>query len=158
MIHNDRFKIDILDEGGKKKVFLRGNVDEDADFETIKKVTGTIIINFRDVKSINSCGIRTWVNFLKDLSGREVVYEECPPIIVRQMNMVPSFLGSAKVVSVYVPYVSDETDEEKLVLFTAEKFTAAGFTLPESINEAGGEMELDGNPQQYFAFAKKMAA
>jgi hypothetical protein len=74
------------------------------------------------------------------------------------MNMVPSFLGSAKVTSVYVPYVSDETDEEKLVLFGAEKFTAAGFTLPDTIDGENGEMELDGNPQQYFAFTKKMAA
>lgn len=155
---NDRFKIDIVDEGGKQKVFLRGNVDEDADFEVIKKITGAITINFRDVKSINSCGIRTWVNFLKELSGRQVVYEECPPIIVRQMNMVPSFLGAAKVLSVYVPYVSDETDEEKLVLFAADKFTAPGFTIPDTITEGGAEMELDGNPQQYFAFSKKMAA
>ena len=155
---NDRFKIDIENEGGKQKVFLRGNVDEDADFESIKKITGDIIINFKDVKSINSCGIRTWVNFLKDLSGRTVFYEECPPIIVRQMNMVPSFLGMAKVLSVYVPYVSDETDEEKLVLFAADKFTASGFTVPDTIEDPSGEMELDGNPQQYFAFAKKMAA
>jgi anti-anti-sigma regulatory factor len=155
---NDRFKIDIATEDGVQKVFLRGNIDEDADFESIKKITGTIVINFKDVKSINSCGIRTWVNFLKDISGRQVVYEECPPIIVRQMNMVPSFLGTAKVTSVYVPYVSDETDEEKLVLFSADKFTAAGFTLPDTIEGDDGEMELDGNPQQYFAFSKKMAA
>jgi anti-anti-sigma regulatory factor len=155
---NDRFKIDIETANGQQKVFLRGNVDEDADFEAIKKIAGTITINFRDVKSINSCGIRSWVNFLKDIAGRQVVYEECPPIIVRQMNMVPSFLGAAKVVSVYVPYVSDETDEEKLILFTAEKFTSSGFSVPETIKEESGELELDGNPQQYFAFTKKMAA
>lgn len=158
MIPNDQFKIDIVNENGTQKVYIRGNVDEDAEFESLKKIEGTLVVNFKDVKTINSCGIRTWVNFLKEIQGRQVIYEECPPIIVRQMNMVPSFLGSAKVTSIYAPYVSEDTDEEKLVLYTADKFTAPGFKLPETIDGEDGEMELDGNPQQYLSFSKKMAA
>ena len=116
-----------------------------------------MVINFKGITSINSCGIRTWVNFLKDLQGTEITYEECPPLIVRQMNMVPSFLGHAKVSSIFVPYVCESCEAEKMILVTADKFGNGNPTIPESMKCEScktGEMELDGNPKQYFAFAK----
>lgn len=154
---NDRFKVEVNVVGNKAKVVLKGAIDEDSDFSPILKTSGPVSINFKEVQSINSLGIRSWVNFLKDLSNREVHYEECPPIIVRQLNMVPSFLGKAKVLSVFVPYVSDDTDEEKLVLVPSQKFEQNGFSIDETLKEGGQEYELDGHPQQYFAFAKKAA-
>lgn len=157
MIPNERLKIDIQSEGTKTRVTLKGIIDEDTGFDALKKAGASLIINFKGVTSINSCGIRTWVNVIKELSGVEITYEECPPLIVRQMNMVPSFLGHAKVVSAYVPYVCDDCDAETTTLANADQFSSGNVTVPESMTCTScgkGEMEIDGNPKQYFAFAK----
>jgi hypothetical protein len=157
MIPNERFRFETKPEGGKTRVLLKGVIDEDTEFEAMKKIGTPLIINFQGITSINSCGIRTWVNFMKDLQGTEIVYEECPALIVRQMNMVPSFMGQAKVASVYVPYVCESCEAEKMLLISSDKFGKGNPEIPETMkceSCGDGEMELDGNPKQYFSFAK----
>ncbi|MBY0370282.1 hypothetical protein K2X33_06315 [bacterium] len=158
MIPNEKFKFEVKPEGGSTRITLKGVIDEDTDFEALKK-TGApaLVVNFKGVTSINSCGIRTWVNFVKELQSTPIQYEECPPLVVRQMNMVPSFVGHAKVSSAFVPYVCDNCETEKLVLVPAKDFGNGNPNIPETLKceSCGeGEMEIDGNPKQYFAFAK----
>jgi hypothetical protein len=157
MLPNEKFKFEATSSTGRKVVMLRGVIDEDTDFEPIKKLGSPLVFNFKGVTSINSCGIRTWVNFLKELGKTEISYEECPPLIVRQLNMVPSFLGTARVLSVFVPYVCDNCETEKLMPVAADKFAKGTINVPEAFtcdNCKKGEMELDGQREQYFAFAK----
>ncbi len=157
MILNEKFKIEQAMKGSTKAIMLRGAIDEDAVFTPILKVGGALIFNFRGVTSINSCGVRNWVNFLKELSDREVYYEECPPLIVRQMNMVPSFVSHARVLSVFSAYVCDVCDHERLVLTKEDQFAKGKINVQESMTCDSckkGEMEFDGQPEQYFAFAK----
>lgn len=157
MLPNEKFKFETSTKDGKKVVVMKGVIDEDTDFEALKKVGGPLTFNWKGVTSINSCGIRTWVNFLKELGKVEIAYEECPPLIVRQLNMVPSFMGTARVLSVFVPYVCDECDTEKMVPVSADKFAKGGAGVQEAFTCdkcKKGEMELDGQREQYFAFAK----
>jgi len=151
----DQFKYEVVNKGNKKTILLKGIINEDTLFTPIAKVGSPYVLNFKDITSINSCGIRSWVNFLKELGETEVFYEECPPVIVRQMNMVPSFVGRAKVLSVYVPYVCDACEKEEMKLVSEQDFKSGNvqetFTCPHCQK---GEMELDGSPEQYFAFAK----
>lgn len=157
MIHNEKFKLEQGIKDGRKTVLLRGSIDEDADFSPILKLKGPIVFNFRFVTAINSCGVRNWVNFLKLISDWEIYYEDCPPLVVRQLNMVPSFMGHAQVLSVFGAYVCDICDSEKLILIPQERFQKGSVSLPESIDCESckkGEMEFDGHPQQYFAFAR----
>ena len=155
---HDKFKFEVVEKDHSKTILLSGVIDEDTNFTPILKFTDApLVFNFKDVASINSCGIRTWVNFLKELGPTETHYEMCTPLIVRQMNMVPSFLGKAHVNSVYVPYVCEECDTEKEILVNEDKFKKGLVTIAETIpcESCGkGEMELDGHPKQYFAFAK----
>ena len=155
-IHMDKFTFEVKARGTVKVINLAGVIDEDTSFEEIKKIGGPYIFNFKKLENVNSLGVRTWVNFMKELGKVQVCYEECPPLIVRQMNMVPSFKGQAQVTSVFVPYVCDACDTEKLVLIQGDKLAD-----PSSIPEAftcdtckKGEMELDGHPDQYFAFLR----
>jgi len=157
LVHNEKFKIEQVMKGNMRTIMLRGSIDEDTSFAPLLKVAGPVVFNFRGVTAINSCGVRSWVNFLKDISDRQVIYEECPPLIVRQMNMVPSFVGHAKVISVFGAYVCDNCDEEKLVLIKDAQYAKGKVSIEDAMpcqecNE--GEMEFDGHPQQYFAFAK----
>lgn len=154
---SDKFRFEQSSRGTGMVIFLKGFIDEDTNFNVMTKLKGPVVFNFKDVTGINSCGIRAWVNYIKDLGEMDVHYEECPPLVVRQMNMIPSFVGHATVVSVFVPYVCNECESEKLVLSPKEEFKAKPLTIKEAIPCAEckkGEMEIDGSPQQYFAFAR----
>lgn len=150
---HDKFKFEQLIKGDTKVVMLTGVIDEDTDFTPLSKMGESLTINFKGVDSINSLGVRAWVNFLKSMGDKEIIFEECPPIIVRQMNMIPSFTRGATVQSVYVPYVCDSCDTESLVLVESSEFSNVAETATcEHCNK--GEMEFDGTPEQYFAFSK----
>ncbi len=154
MLPNEKFSFQVVKSGARNVVLLQGQIDEDTSFEGLNEVAAPLVFNFKNLTGISSIGIRTWVNFLKELGDKEIYYEECSPLIVRQMNMVPSFLGQAKVLSVFVPYVCENCEKEKLVLVKEDQF---GNNVTESFPCDAckqGEMELDGHPQQYFAFAK----
>jgi anti-anti-sigma regulatory factor len=149
----DKFKFEQIIRGDTKVVVFKGTIDEDTDFTPITKLGDSLTFNFKNVESINSLGVRAWVNFVKLLKDKDICFEECPPIIVRQMNMIPSFTGNAKVLSVYVPYVCDNCDSEDLVLVKNDQFSNVSETARcENCKE--GEMEFDGTPEQYFAFNK----
>lgn len=154
MLPNEKFTFQVVKNGDRNCVLLQGQIDEDTSFEDLTGVESPIVFNFKNLTAISSIGIRSWVNFLKDLAGKEIYYEECPPLIVRQMNMVPSFIGNAKVLSVFVPYVCEKCEQEKLVLIGEAQL---GKNVTESFpceSCKQGSMEIDGHPQQYFAFAK----
>lgn len=153
MIGDDKLKFEQVMRGDAKVILLQGAIDEDAVLEPLGKLGNPLTFNFKGVESINSLGVRAWVNFIKSLSGVEVFYEECPPLVVRQMNMIPSFVGHAKVLSVYAPYICDQCDTESLVLVGQNQFKKIPESQPcEACKKS--EMELDGHPQQYFAFQK----
>lgn len=154
MLLEEKFKIQVTKSEGKSIVFLQGDIDEDSVFDELLALGSPVVLDFKDVTSINSCGIRNWVNFLKNLVGREIYYQQCPPLIVRQMNMVPSFVGHANVLSVFAPYVCEHCEEEKLVLIDKNGFKGAIEESFPCTKCKEGVMELDGHPKQYIAFAK----
>jgi hypothetical protein len=70
--------------------------------------------------------------------------------------MVPSFLGKASTISVFVPYVCDHCEFEKnqLVLIKDYKAGVPLLAKMQCENCNSQEMEINGNVKQYFAFAK----
>ena len=66
------------------------------------------IFDFRNVRSINTCGIAEWIEFMGTFSpGRSVIYDACSSNIVMLINMVPAFKGTAEVRSLYRTYFCD---------------------------------------------------
>jgi len=156
-MQNDKLTIEKITVDGKTQIVLKGVIDEDTDFEEIKKETGPIHLNLSGITGINSLGIRMWVNFWRELSSTPVYYIECPPVIVRQMSMIPSFSGHAHVMSVYAPYVCNDCEAERLVLISEDQLKTSPPNIPETISCSScnnGEMELDGSPRQYFSFKR----
>ena len=156
-ILNDHFSYDLTEREGFTHVNLMGSIDENTDLSQLLKLKNSpVVFHFKGITSVNSCGIRTWVNFIKEFSSGNVTFTECPPLVVRQMNMVPSFLGKATVESVFVPYVCDQCENEQSILVSISEYKK-GTPLPETIpceKCQSQEMELDGNVKQYFAFTK----
>lgn len=139
---------------------LGGTIDEDIDFNQYSFAPyKTIELNLSGLKSINSCGIREWIVWMGTAKGAtSVVFHECPKIIVDQINMVQGFLpANGRVQSFYVPYYSEESDEEKNVLFTQGKeYDDSGVRPPaEVLCSKGTAMEMDVLEARYFKFIKK---
>lgn len=149
-----------VDRGGSAwKVTVAGNIDEDVDFAP-HSLDGAPQVQFflGDVKSINSCGIREWIKWVNTAGPAKVEYNDCPKVIVDQINMVQGFLPSAgRVLSFFVPYYSDDSGSEKSVLFkVGQEFDESGnIKAPEVKDEAGKDMEMDVVEAKYFKFLKK---
>jgi len=156
-----QLSIEKADENGKVVLKVSGTIDEDANFSGFELSGGEVILDLQNVDAINSCGIREWINWLKEDPGTKLVYRNCPKIIVDQVNMVSGFLPeNAEMESFYVPYYCDDSGNEKMVLFTKGKeFSESGVNPPEAIkdDESGEEMEIDVIEAKYFRFLNKGA-
>lgn len=122
----------------------------------VEKAGSKCIINLRNVEYVNSCGVRAWVNFMREFEkNRTVALEECPDEIVMQINMIPSFKGSAKINSVYASYHCHSCSNQTKILFeagknlpTAQKFEIADVKCP----KCQAIMEMDEIEDEYFSF------
>lgn len=146
--------------GDTLQVRLKGSIDEDAILSNITfEDAKAIVLELGQISSINSCGIREWIKWLKSApSGAAITYRECPKVIVDQINMVSGFLPEGAVVeSFYVPYFNENTGNEKMVLFKAgQEFSSGNVNPPAEVKDENGEpMEMDVLEAKYFRFITK---
>lgn len=154
-----KFEVKIDKASPQFKVSVSGVIDEDVDFNAYS-LSGATGVDFQlgGIKSINSCGIREWIKWVGTAGSAKVTYNQCPKIIVDQINMVQGFLpATGKVMSFYVPYYNEDSGSEKNVLFTfGKEFTESSVNAPAGIkDEEGNEMEMDVVEAKYFKFIKK---
>ncbi|NRA45295.1 MAG: hypothetical protein HRU09_10105 [Oligoflexales bacterium] len=106
-------------------ISFNGHINEDAEIALAglkEQLNKDCVFNLKEIKSINSCGVRAWINFIRDVDkSRTIIFEECPPEVVSQINMIPNFKGNSKIRSVYSSYVCDNCDFQKLELFQEGK-------------------------------------
>lgn len=143
----------------KLVVQMSGTIDEDVDFSQFGLGGNQAIeVELSGLKSINSCGIREWIKWMGTAGPAKITFNNCPKVIVDQINMVDGFLPtSAKVNSFFVPYYNDDAGSEKNVLFRyGTEFSEGSVTPPSSVkDEEGNEMEMDVIESKYFKFIKK---
>lgn len=147
--------------GAQTVLQVSGKIDEDADFSPhdISTAQG-LTIDFEGVQTINSCGIREWIKWIRTApSSGQIAYQKCPKVIVDQINMVEGFLpANGTVESFYVPYYNEDTGSEKSVLYVKGKDFTPGKLNPhgEVTDEAGRPMEIDVIEGKYFKFLEKL--
>ncbi len=155
-----QFKIEKKDDGGQVKISISGHIDEDASFASMSlKDLASVTIDLNQVKAINSCGIREWIKWIQSSpSSSKIVFQNCPKVIVDQINMVSGFLPNhAEVESFFVPYFSEESGTEKMILFTKGTHFKGQQVLPpvDISDETGAVMEMDVIEAKYFKFITK---
>ncbi|MEN9824642.1 MAG: hypothetical protein RI953_387 [Pseudomonadota bacterium] len=150
----------VQEHNGAHWVTLSGVINEDAEMP-LKKVTEElegakmVIFNFKNVKSVNSLGVRAWVTFLRSVdsaAGRTVYFAECIPDIIMQINMIPSFLGKASILSFYVNYVSTATNKTHRVLIETKDLAPQSIPTAPNCPDTGTPMETEELEEEYFAF------
>ncbi len=147
----------IKERPGFTTVEFTGEIDENADFaELRRRLKGPVVFQLREVRRINSCGVREWVNFVRDLPQvSELTFTHCSPAIVTQLNMIYNFRGAAKVRSFLAPYVCESCNhEEEQLLDLQTHFPKKDLrSVPEfKCEKCGATMEFDDLPERYLSF------
>lgn len=144
---------------GSDLMELSGNLNEDAGkiLPVLSAGLGSsVTINFKLVTSINSFGVHAWIGFIRKISvGRSLIFEECTPEIVSQINMVPIFRANASINSVYAAFACPHCGHVQHHLFVKGK------NMPEWLDRAievvncarcGAPSEMDSPQRDFFAF------
>lgn len=152
-------RVHIESQEGKELVRLEGRINEDAEVvlpELLEKITGNCIFHFQGVESINSCGIRAWIHFIREAEKKgSHEFVACTPDVVSQMNMIPNFRGTCKVQSVYAGYMCGACDHRQAVLLEA------GVSLPQKLGDkipdvtcpkCGAIMEMEEMEEEFFGW------
>jgi anti-anti-sigma regulatory factor/DNA-directed RNA polymerase subunit RPC12/RpoP len=152
--------VQVTHENGKDIVVINGPINEEAEIhlpKLVENLGNSMVINFKQVTYINSLGVRAWINFIRDLGARKIVFQECTPEIVNQINMIPNFKGQAKIESVYGTYFCDDCSTTQAVLFEAGKNlpTSEDIQLPPiACKNCGAEgIEFEEVEEAFFAFS-----
>ena len=157
----DNFLCEIIQDNKILNISIGGAVDEDAkfpkvEFNNIKQIN----FNFSKLKLINSCGIREWVIWLRDIpSDITVVYCQCPRILVEQINMIDGLMPkNGFVESFFIPYYCEECDEiSDLLCSKGKDYGGVDFEPKEfiSCNKCENNAEIDIIESKYLKFLKK---
>ncbi len=157
--------LQITNLGDEEQVNFIGSINEDSEVvfsPYIKSLGKKLIFNFSQVSSVNSCGVRSWINFLREVNpGREIIFDECTPEIINQINMIPNFKGGAKIRSLYADYTCEACEFQKQQLFTMGQNmpSSPSDEIPPIVCDKCGEtMEMDELEEQYFDFLSAAAS
>jgi hypothetical protein len=147
----------IKERPGFTTVEFFGEIDENADFaELRRRLRGSVVFHLAEVRRINSCGVREWVNFVRDLPGvADLTFTHCSPAIVTQLNMIYNFCGNAKVRSFFAPYVCESCNyEEEKLLDVQSQFPSGNVNqVPDfKCEKCSMSMEFDDLPERYLSF------
>lgn len=139
--------------GDEVHVELNGVIDEDAVFDKIQNLKlNKYLFDFGKVSMINSCGIREWIRYLESIDGANIVYLNCPQIIIEQVNMVHGFIRKGVVVETfYAPYFCATCDTEKKILLKSIDVKNSQAPVVQC-NTCKSELEFDAIEKQYFSF------
>ncbi len=151
-------------EASSTQIALMGVINEDSDLELqklqaiIQELGSSLVaFNFAEVRGINSLGVRAWIQFLRrlEVSKTRVHFEACPPEVVMQINMVPNFLSTAKVVSFYANYVCESCNTNSAQLISCGDAGSSAIPQPPACPQCGTTMETEELEDEYFAFLSK---
>jgi hypothetical protein len=137
---------------GTTTVTFVGNMDESVRFDPLQKqLQGRVLFHLEKVDRINSCGVREWVNLVRDLPKvTDLVFTHCSGAVVSQLTMVSNFIGKGRVESVFAPFCCEKcgASAEKLVPITS----VAGGHTPTHPCDCGDTMAFDDMYDRYFGF------
>ncbi len=136
---------------GGIEIMLSGFISERATMDPDEVPAGSqVIIDAGGVLSINSAGVRTWVNFLDAVAKKctRIRIRRLPPVLVCQASMVTNFLGPAEVESFFTPWCCVDCGHETLTLQDIADSIPDHGVCP----ECAGETEFDDIRESYLAF------
>ena len=152
------FTIDVAEKNGEDLVTISGVIDENADLGPLSALGARPVrVHLRGVRRINSFGVRTWIDAIRQIPrGTPLRFVHAPPPVVDQCNMVSGFVGHGSLESFYAPMACAECDEQVDQLFETAACRANGGRLPKTpCPRCGRPMEVDDLEEQYLLFVRE---
>jgi len=155
-----------FNHGEECTVVVDGQIDENSDFSKVQVgAASTIFLDLQNVSSLNSMGLKKWLEWVRDIrDGRQLFFRNCPRPVVDQMNILNGFLPMGAIVESFsVPYYCGECSHEENYLATRGKDFLEGtvdkkegvlLTEKKECPICQAKMEWDIIPQKYFSFLK----
>ena len=120
-----------------------------------------LYIDMSEVQSINSFGVRSWVNYISNYQGR-IIYKECSIPVVEQFSMIPEFIGpNSWVESFFALYFCSKCNHEENTLLTIGinfDHKRKELISPTICPYCSDEMDADFIPDEYFFFLDELIA
>jgi serine/threonine protein kinase len=151
--------VDVAGSNDAVLLTVQGLVDERfAGFGTVA-ATKAVVIDVTGLTRMTSFGVRQWIKALESLPKSADAYLiGCPTFFVDQLNMVLSFGGPCKVLTVAAPFTCTACGNEasELIDVAAERAQLLQNQIaPRTCQRCGQQLELDETPESYFAFVRK---
>jgi len=140
--------------------FVSGDITEACDLGSFNlPISTSIRFDLGNVRTINSCGVREWISWIKKLKISPV-YTNCPQSVVMQFNMVKELLSNnARVESIRVPAYCENCGEQKVFVLTSGTDFKPGekleYVLPRCDKE-GCSLEPDVDFESYLYFIEEL--
>ena len=139
---------------------IEGILDEDSTSVLIRladavPAEGPVVLDVAGIRRINSLGVRAWVDFMKLLRDRKVMFRRCSPSFVDQLNTVIDFRGGAGVESFLAPYVCESSGNVFYEELTVGKDVRKGEYAAldrRPCNECAEPLVFDDLPERYLHF------
>ncbi len=146
---------------GGTAVALDGNLTEAANLALLMTLPAPVRFDLSGVDRINSLGVRSWVQFVRDseAAGRALSFERCSPVLVQQLSMISNFMGSqSRVTSMFVPYLCPSCSAEAthLVEVMVGVPLSVPFTIP--CPKCKTAMQVDELEEMYASLNQKLSA
>jgi hypothetical protein len=149
-------ELHITQEGPQTLVRIVGVVDESADFEAFKRLSGRVRVDMRAVRRFNSFGCRTWMDAVRALAKASTLsFVNCSPAVIDQLNTTYGFLGHGKVESFVGAMLCDRCGRDFDHIFDARECAHLDRLTPARCPTCGGPAELDDDPEQYLHFLRE---
>lgn len=143
---------------GPTTVLLVGSITEDVDLTPLIEVASSsrLVLDLHDIAQINSCGVREWIHFVRGLSqeGHPYSFVRCSPAIVRQLNMISNFAGTAAIESVMLPYYCDNCSHEESRELPLGEGPLPNIEAVAACPVCGDELTFDDLAETYLSFAE----
>lgn len=143
-------------------ILLNGDIDENSNFTEIQLENfSNIVVDFKEVTGVNSCGIREWVTFvINEIGPRKLVYKNCGLIIIDIISTIRDFTtDNTFFESFELPYFCEMCSNEETQYINVEDLTFSdeNIQIPSPLcSKCNSKMEFDSTEDQYLEFLKKM--
>jgi hypothetical protein len=145
--------------GKDNRIKFSGNIDGTEDLSVmLGKLASGVTIDCADVTQINSTGIKAWMRYFcgHDKKDLDIRFENFSIPLVEQLNMFRNFNGSAKVISMALPFRCEPCNHNFSKVFKVEEtepFKTSNATVP--CPQCNGPAQFDDLPDEYFEFLSR---
>ena len=150
-------KIRIQEDNDTVTYFFQGDVDENFNQNDVPRISKKkLIFELKEIRNINSCGIREWIFFINDFKDLgHLIFRRCSVSVIDQANMMPDSLRGGTIESFYAPYFCKCGTEENCLIEVEKNIkNLKNSVAPEFVcKECKEPLEFDALEESYFQFA-----